>query len=47
MLSHDAEDSMYIDGNWVRPSGTPIDVYNPSNEEILASVPSATATRRW
>jgi lactaldehyde dehydrogenase/glycolaldehyde dehydrogenase len=35
------EDSLYTGGAWRRPTGDPIDVFDPADEHVLASVPSA------
>ena len=33
---------LYIDGNWIEPSGEgSIEVVNPTNEEVIGSVPVA------
>ena len=37
------ETPLYIDGTWRAASGQPIDVYDPRNENVLVSMPSATA----
>jgi succinate-semialdehyde dehydrogenase / glutarate-semialdehyde dehydrogenase len=34
-------DALYVDGDWLRPSGTSIDVTNPATGELLARVPKA------
>ena len=34
---------LYIGGAWRRAAGTPLDVIDPTNEQVLATVPSATA----
>ena len=39
-----ARDKLYIDGQWVAPSGTElIEVENPATEEIIGTVPAGTA----
>ena len=38
-----AENSLYIGGEWRRPTGDVIEVLDPSDERILARVGSATA----
>lgn len=35
------EDSLYIGGTWRQATGEPIDVIDPADERVLASVPSA------
>ena len=34
-------DAIYVDGEWLRPSGPGIDVTNPATGEVLARVPKA------
>ena len=37
-------DQIYVDGQWVASDGDgSIDVINPSNEEVIGSVPAGTA----
>jgi len=43
MSSYSGPEVMYADGTWQRPGGEPVNVYNPATEEVLASVPSASA----
>jgi len=44
MAFRDVEQTCYWGADWHRASGPSIEVINPANETVLASVPSATPT---
>jgi acyl-CoA reductase-like NAD-dependent aldehyde dehydrogenase len=43
MTDRAVAEPLYIGGAWRRAAGTPLDVIDPTNEQVLATVPSATA----